>query len=95
MPAFPVTTHSASTNFHGEAATPRKAAYNRVYNRTTSDLFQLGRHSRKSGCLVMLVLFGKGGVASPRRSVGAERLVTNFVSGNAVRGALIVAKIAL
>jgi hypothetical protein len=42
----------------GWLTNPRKAAYSRVYNRTTIDLFQLGRHSRKSGCLVMLVLFG-------------------------------------
>jgi len=40
----------------GWLTNPRKAAYNRIYNRTTIDLFQLGRHSRKSGCLVMLVL---------------------------------------
>jgi len=42
----------------GWLTNPRKAAYNRVYNRTTIDLFQLGRHSRKSGCLVMLTLLG-------------------------------------
>jgi len=41
----------------GWLTNPRKAAYNRIYNRTTIDLFQLGR-SRKSGCLVMLVLAG-------------------------------------
>ena len=40
----------------GWLTNPRKAAYNRIFNRTTIDLFQLGRHSRKSGCLVMLVL---------------------------------------
>jgi hypothetical protein len=42
----------------GWLTNPRKAAYNRVYNRTTIDLFALGRHSRKSGCLVMLALLG-------------------------------------
>lgn len=42
----------------GWLTNPRKAAYNRIYNRTTIDLFALGRHSRKSGCLVMLGLFG-------------------------------------
>ena len=41
----------------GWLTNPRKAAYNRIYNRTTIDLFQLGR-SRKSGCLVMLALAG-------------------------------------
>jgi hypothetical protein len=41
----------------GWLTNPRKAAYNRIYNRTTIDLFQLGR-SRKSGCLVMLVVVG-------------------------------------
>lgn len=40
----------------GWLTNPRNAAYNRIYNRTTIDLFQLGRHSRKSGCLVMLSL---------------------------------------
>jgi hypothetical protein len=34
-------------------------------------------------------------VASPRRTVGAERVVSNFVSEKAFRGALIVVKIAL
>ena len=42
----------------GWLTNPRKAAYNRVYNRTTIDLFALGRRSRKSGCLVMLTLIG-------------------------------------
>ena len=46
----------------GWLTNPRKAAYNRVYNRTTIDLFQLGR-SRKSGCLVMIILIG-GVIAS-------------------------------
>jgi hypothetical protein len=41
----------------GWLTNPRKAAYNRIYNRTTIDLFQLGR-SRKSGCLVMLIVVG-------------------------------------
>ena len=42
----------------GWLTNPRKAAYNRIYNRTTIDLFQLGRHSRKTGCLIMLALAG-------------------------------------
>ena len=42
----------------GWLTNPRKAAYNRVYNRTTIDLFQLGRHSRKAGCLVMIAVAG-------------------------------------
>ncbi|MEI6167709.1 MAG: hypothetical protein WCS52_10980 [bacterium] len=42
----------------GWLTNPRKAAYNRIYNRTTIDLFALGRHSRKSGCLVTLTLIG-------------------------------------
>ncbi len=42
----------------GWLTNPRKAAYNRIYNRTTIDLFQLGRHSRKSGCLVILAIMG-------------------------------------
>jgi hypothetical protein len=42
----------------GWLTNPRKAAYNRVYNRTTIDLFALSRHSRKSGCLIMLILIG-------------------------------------
>jgi len=42
----------------GWLTNPRKAAYNRVYNRTTIDLFQLGRHRRKSGCLVILLVMG-------------------------------------
>ena len=41
----------------GWLTNPRKAAYNRIYNRTTIDLFALGR-SRKSGCLVMLAVVG-------------------------------------
>jgi hypothetical protein len=42
----------------GWLTNPRKAAYNRIYNRTTIDLFALGRHRQKSGCLVMLTLAG-------------------------------------
>jgi hypothetical protein len=42
----------------GWLTNPRKAAYNRIYNRTTIDLFSLGRHRRRSGCLVMLALVG-------------------------------------
>jgi hypothetical protein len=42
----------------GWLTNPRKAAYNRIYNRTTIDLFQLGRHRRKSGCLVMMAVAG-------------------------------------
>jgi hypothetical protein len=35
----------------------RKAAYNRIYNRTTIDLFALGK-GKKSGCLVILARYG-------------------------------------
>ena len=41
----------------GWLTNPRKAAYNRIYNRTTIDMFQLGR-SRKSGCLMMVAVVG-------------------------------------
>jgi hypothetical protein len=36
-----------------------------------------------------------GAVASPRRTVGAERVVSNFVSEKALRGALMVTVIFL
>ena len=43
----------------GWLTNPRKAAYNRIYNRTTIDLFSLGRSRRRSsGCLVMLAVAG-------------------------------------
>jgi hypothetical protein len=42
----------------GWLTNPSKAAYNRIYNRTTIDLFALSRHRRKSGCMVMLALVG-------------------------------------
>ena len=38
----------------GWLTNPKKAAYNRIYNRTTIDLFKTGR--KGSGCLVMIVL---------------------------------------
>ena len=43
----------------GWITNPRKAAYNRIYNRTTIDLFSLGRSRRRgAGCLIMLALAG-------------------------------------
>ena len=43
----------------GWLTNPRKAAYNRLYRRTTfglSDLFRVRRRSRQVGCLVVLAL---------------------------------------
>lgn len=44
----------------GWLTNPRKAAYNRINNRTTIDMFALGRsrRSRGAGCLRMLALAG-------------------------------------
>ena len=67
----------------GWLTNPRKAAYNRIYNRTTIDLFQLGR-TRKSGCLVMLavVVFATGGLsllAVAQRSYGSPSVLAEYV----------------
>jgi len=40
----------------GWLTNPRKAAYNRIYSRTTIDLFKLGRSRKSSGCLIMVVM---------------------------------------
>jgi hypothetical protein len=40
----------------GWLTNPRRAAYNRIYNRTTFDLFR-PRRRRASGCLVGVVVF--------------------------------------
>ena len=49
----------------GWLTNPGKAAYNRIYNRTTIDLFALGRSRRRSpGCLVMLAVAGLAAAAA-------------------------------
>ena len=40
----------------GWLTNPKKAAYNRIYNRTTIDLFKSGSSRKSSGCLLMVVL---------------------------------------
>lgn len=50
----------------GWLTNPKKAAYNRIYHRTTfgwQDLFKPRRRRSSQGCLVMIVLFAAGGAA--------------------------------
>lgn len=42
----------------GWLTNPKKALYNRIYHRTTFGIEDLFKAGRKSGCLVVLIVFG-------------------------------------
>ena len=43
---------------------PKRALYNRVYNKTTFGIEDIGRAAKKSGCCVLLCMFGAAAAAA-------------------------------